>query len=266
MSKSRIEPPFKRALITGASSGIGKAVAELLAAKGINLILVARDLGRLNALEKSLSHLVEVEILSCDLAKSEERREVMELLKKRKPDLIINNAGIGLYGDILKSETKKTLNLLHLNAEAVSELTIEGARTLIEAHLKGVILNVSSVAGFFPFPGFAMYGATKAFVTTFSEALDFEFKDSGIRVLAACPGHTPTRFQKRSGNPGLSKTPSWLVMPVEEVAAEIWEQVEKRQPVRIINWKYRLLKFFTSWCIPKKVLFRRLHQQMKAIR
>lgn len=232
------------ALITGATSGIGKSTAELLAQKGVNLILSGRNLQELHLLQEILSKKVSVQIIPADLAKIEERSRVIDVLHAQAPDLVINNAGFGRYGQALTYPTEEQVQILEVNGKAVLEVTLEAGRALISAKKKGVILNVSSAAAFQILPNMAVYAASKAFVSHFSQAFDFEFKAYGIRVLTLCPGMVATEFQSRAG--GKIDKQQAGVMSASFVAEQIWKQVEELNPLLIIDWKYRVLTFLSS--------------------
>jgi uncharacterized protein len=261
---------FNLAFITGASSGIGEALARLIAQKGINLFLLGRNQSKLDQLKDELSSKVHVDILSADLGKTEERQKVIHLIREQSPDLIINNAGLGFYGDSIERSTSEALEVLDVNVLALVEFTLEGARTLISQQRSGTILNVSSVAGCLPsFPGFAIYGASKAFVNYFTASVDEELYAQGIHVLAACPGVVDTHFQERAGSKkteqnkdGNSKEPR---MTAQFAAEEIWKQIENEQVIRIFNWKYRLSIFITLF-IPHKWLRKLLKASIKSRR
>ncbi len=245
---------FKLALITGATSGIGETLCYLLAEKGINLLITGRNQEALERLQRELS--VEVTLHQADLLK--EQDSLVTLIHKHRPDLIINNAGFGLYGPALEHSTDAQLEILNLNSQAVLRLTLEGARMMKENGIKGVVLNVSSVAAFFAFPNFAVYAASKAFVNSFSEAFDFEMQAYGIRVLSACPGQVATRFRTRAalGRDKETKRSSMTMTP-EFAAKEIVEQIEKNKPVHTFNWRYRLFRYL-QFFVPKKFLLKRL--------
>ncbi len=246
---------FQKALITGASSGIGEALAKLLAEKGISLIIHGRDQEKLESLANDLRTLVPVEIVVADLTKPEERTKVIQAIHQAAPDLLINNAGMGLYGEALTFTTEDQMSMFRLNCDALLELTLEGARTLATHRRDGVILNVSSVAGFIPVPHFAIYSASKAFVTHVSESLDEELRLRGIRVLAACPGVVRTNFQKRAMRGGPKLPRQAAVMTPEYAAEQIWKQIESGQSVRTFNWVYRLTSFLVRYAVPRAWLF-----------
>lgn len=250
---------FNQALITGASSGIGMALARLLASKGISLIITGRDEKRLLDLARELP--VEVQTIAADLAKPNDRTIVVAAIRQRKPQLVINNAGLGIYGLSVERDIQQQTYITELNVCALQELTLEAAKTLKEAGLPGVILNVSSAAAFQVFPYFAVYSSTKAFVNQLSLSLDYELRPFNIRVLAACPGVVATNFRKRSGGTVSDWKKSRLMTP-EYAADQIWDQIKKREPIRIFNWKYRFLTFLSKF-IPENILAPMLMKQIK---
>lgn len=230
------------ALVTGATSGIGKAICQLLARKGLALIATGRNQIQLQLLQGQLSSKVVIQTIPLDLNQPSERQNLIEMIHHQKPDLVINNAGFGLYGEALTYSTQEQLAILEVNSKAVLELTLEAARTLISAEKSGVILNVSSAAGFQNYPNMAVYAASKAFVNHFSQAFDFEVKKYGVRILTICPGMVETSFQKRAGSRE-EKIPGMLSAPF--VAEQIWKQIEELKTLSIIDWKYRLLTFIS---------------------
>lgn len=238
------------ALITGATSGIGKATCELFAQKGLNLIISGRNQQELQHLQENLSRQVNVQIVQADLAIAEGRQRLIDILHAQAPDLIINNAGFGLYGEALTYLTEEQVNILEVNGRAVLELTLEAARTLISVNKRGVILNVSSSAAFQILPNMAVYAASKAFVNHFSQAFDFEVKDYGIRVLTLCPGMVATDFQTRAGGNMDKQQQANMMMSASFVAEQIWKQIERLDPLEIIDWKVRLLTSL-SFLVPK---------------
>lgn len=252
---------FEKAFVTGASSGIGQALATLLANKGIPLILQGRDEEKLHAIADELRTLVPVETVVGDLTKVEERARIVQAIHQGAPDLLINNAGMGLYGEALTFTTAEQMDILNLNGEAVLELTLEGARTLASHRKDGVILNVASVAGFIPIPHFAIYSASKAFVIHVSESLDEELRPRGIRVLTSCPGVVRTNFQKRAMKGGPKLPRQMAVMTPEYAAEQIWQQIESGKSVRVFNWIYRLSYFLVRYVMPRAWLFTTVRKQ-----
>lgn len=183
----------KTCVITGASAGIGAEFARQLAARGANLVLVARSAGRLQALARSLAdaHGVRVEAVAEDLSRPGAARRVRQAIS-RPVDVLINNAGFGTYGGFAELPLERQREELDLNIGALVELTHVFLPDLERA--KGGVIQVSSTAAFQPVPFMAVYAASKAFVLSFSEALWGEYRDRGVRVLALCPGATATEF------------------------------------------------------------------------
>jgi short-subunit dehydrogenase len=188
----------KWALITGASSGIGKAYAERFAKEGSNLILVARNQLALEALAQELRSLngVKVIVMAKDLSKLTSPEELFEEVKAAgvHVEILINNAGFAVYGKLHQTDFSRNQEQLMLNIVALSSLTQLFVKPMVENGNSGVIINVASTAGFQPLPYMANYGASKSFVRQFTEALWAEYKADGIKVLAVCPGATETNF------------------------------------------------------------------------
>lgn len=233
---------FNKALVTGASSGIGEALCHLLASKGIPLIITGRDEEKLKKLQEKLP--VSIAFFPADLATRDGRAKVVEKIHEFAPDLVINNAGFGLYGDAISHPTSKQVEMVDVNVIAYLEVMLEAARTLVSQGKKGVILNVSSSAAFQICPSLAVYAASKAFINSCSQALDFEMTPLGVRVLAACPGMVSTSFSDRAGKSSKEVDP--LSMSPEFAAEEIWRQIQNQNPLHIFNWKYRLAVFFAG--------------------
>jgi short-subunit dehydrogenase len=194
--------PNSAALVTGASAGIGAAIARELAARGHNLVLVARRKKKLDELARELSdeHGVRAETLSCDLGKPAPRGR----LKKQVADLgleveiLINNAGFATNGPFHESATARELEQVRVLVEAPVALTSEFSPGMVERG-RGAILNVSSVAAMQPLPYSAGYSAAKAYILTFSEAIHEELKGRGVTVTALCPGPVSTDFWEIAG-------------------------------------------------------------------
>jgi uncharacterized protein len=226
------------ALITGASSGLGKALCYALAKHGIPLILVARDQEKLKKVALDLPS--SAHLHQADLTNAEDRKELIKLIRHRQPDLVINNAGFGLYGPTLSHPVSELKEMVEVNIHALMELSIESARALLKEGKRGIIFNISSAASFFSTPSFCLYAATKAFVNRFSEGLDDELRPQGIRILTVCPGQIDTDFRKRaSGNYPQEKDK--ITMSPERAAELILKQIKKGKTLSIIDWRYRLL-------------------------
>lgn len=188
-------------MVTGASSGIGAACARDLAERGVDLVVVARDLDRLEALAAELAdrHGVTVDPLAADLSSPISRTPVENLLldTDRPVDLLVNNAGFGTSGRFSDLPVAREDQEIQLNVLALMRLTRAALPGMIERG-SGNVLNISSVAGLFPSPGSATYAATKAFVLSLSDALHEELRGTGVCVTASLPGLTRTEFHERS--------------------------------------------------------------------
>ncbi len=213
------EPNY--ALITGASSGIGEEFARALAARKLNLVLVARSKDKLDALasEFRVRHGILVEPMESDLSLPGAAGHLNERLRLRglNIDLLVNNAGFGARGRFWELSPERQMAMLRLNIDALVELTHLLLPPMLRER-RGAIINVSSTAGFQPIPYTAVYGATKAFVTSFSMALAEELRPCGVTVVTLCPGGTDTNFLKASQY-GTRSIPGGL-QPASEVVAE----------------------------------------------
>lgn len=198
------------AVVTGASSGIGAAIAEKLAAQKVPLVLVARSAEALSeqAAAWRKRHGADVETLPLDLSRPGAAAVLFDATEGRgRPvDLLVNSAGFGWNGPQAEFETARFLELLALNVVATAELT-HRFLVAMRARRRGAILNVASTSAFFPQPFFAAYGASKAFILAFTHALHEEAKRDGVTVTALCPGYTRTRFYQVAGMRGAEGTP-----------------------------------------------------------
>ena len=208
---------WQRALVTGASSGIGEAIARQLAGAGSDLVVVARNTERLEELAKELST-VDVEVLPADLGDAAALADVEKRLgDELKPiDLLVNNAGFGSHGDLVDLPIDGESAIIDVNITALTRLS-HAAAVAMKRRGGGAILNVSSVAGSAPAPSMATYAASKAFVTSFSQSLHEELRRDGVTVTCLAPGFTTTRFQERAKYDA-SKTPSRLWQTSDQVA------------------------------------------------
>ena len=187
----------KWALVTGASAGIGVALAEELATGGAHLVLTARRLDRLQEVADGMrkKHGIQTHVVAADLAKREAPREIFEFTKEKglRIDLLINNAGFGQYGEVPQVETQRLLDMVEVNCTAVVHLTRLFLPEMV-ARRSGDILILASTAAFQAVPYISTYAATKAFDLFFAEGLAEEMKPHGIRVCALCPGSTESEF------------------------------------------------------------------------
>ena len=210
------------ALVTGASSGIGAALARRLARDGMHLGLVARRADRLESLATELraAHRIEADVLPSDLTRPGAVAALLDELGRRDlaVDWLVNNAGYGTLGPFHTLPVEGELDEIALNVEALVELTGRLLPAMVRRG-RGVVMNVASVGAYLPMPGMATYTATKAFVLSFSEAIAVELADTGVRVLCVCPGVTRTEFQARA-NVDVSYVPGLLQQTADEVADE----------------------------------------------
>lgn len=225
-------PPGSRALITGASSGIGEKMARLLAGCGLDLILVARRRDRLQTLASEIKDFefhsdlpsqkrkIEIQIISADLAKPDGVTELMAQLDPRKPiHLLINNAGNGQFGPFLDTPVRSHLNTIQLNLASLTELTYRIAHQMVKTGKPCWICNVGSIASYLQTPNFVCYSAGKHYVRVFSESLREELRKTQIQVSCLCPGGTLTEFSEKNGQK-LTRTAEAAMMSAEEVAIQ----------------------------------------------
>jgi len=217
-------------LITGASAGIGAALAHVFAAHGHELVLIARRAQRLVELAKAIAAkgrqtpiVLPIDLAQPDIAERIQRELTASDLE---PEIVVNNAGFGLVGAAASLDRAEQLAMIDLNARALTDLSL--AFVGILERRRGGILNVASVAGFLPGPGMAVYHATKAYVLSFSEALHCGLAARGVRVTALCPGPVPTEFQERAGLPGDSY-PSLLTESAEDLAEQGYRALKEGQ-------------------------------------
>jgi short-subunit dehydrogenase len=221
------------AVVTGASSGIGEAIARRLARDRHDLVLVARRAERLQALANELSatHGVTAVALACDLGRPEGPPALVADLARRGLEVgwLVNNAGIGTFGRFHELPVDGELAEIRLNVEAPVALTGLLVPGMV-ARRNGVVVNVASVAGFAPMGLNATYSATKAFLIAFSEALAVDLEGTGVRVLCVCPGFTRTEFQAVAGI-DTSRIPAFAWMDAGEVAEQAVAAVGKQTVV-----------------------------------
>src|SRR5438876_6021613 len=223
-------------LITGASSGIGEAFARQLASRGHNLLLVARSDDKLINLCNELGRIngARAQYVAMDLSEPDAPARLFEETQKRhlQIDFLINNAGFGSMGDFTTLDLDRALNMIDLNVRALVELTNRFLAPMRERQ-SGSIINVASTAGFQPVPFMATYGATKAFVLSFSEALWEENRPYGIRVMALCPGVTDTNFFAASK---MERPPARISQTPEEVVETALRALRRGKSSVISGW------------------------------
>ena len=232
--------PFTSALITGASSGIGEAMVELLGAASIPTVVVARRTDRLDELAGRHGC---VEVLSADLTTSAGIAKVEKRIKSDTSpiDLVVNNAGFGTSGNFAELEADRLDDEVRLNVGALTRLS-HAALSVMVPRGRGFLLNVSSVASFQPAPHLAVYAATKAYVTSLTESLHEEVRNAGVHVTALCPGLTRTEFQSVSNTESYqAKFPEFAWLTAEEVAKDGLEHVAKNRALCVPGAFYKSL-------------------------
>ncbi len=254
--------PYKMALVTGASSGIGLAIARDLAKLNVSLVIVARSKDKLESLAAELgSNGSKVIPIVQDLLDPNADKILWDELQKRNIviDLLINNAGFGGYGFFHESPIDKQADMIELNVKALVKLTNRFLPPMITNN-HGAVLNVSSMAGFQPVPFMATYAATKAFVTSFTAGLATELKESNLRFVALCPGRTRTNFQVSAGSNKV-RIKSRAATP-EQVSRVAVDALRKNKLIAVEgfqNWiQMHLLRFF-----PRAVILRLAYKIFK---
>ena len=223
-------------LITGASTGIGAAFARKLAARGRNVLLVARSEDKLIALCNELGRLTSIraQYVALDLRTPDAGAQLLEETKKRELeiDMLINNAGYGSMGDLVKLDLERELEMIQLNIRAVVDLTHRFLGPMRERK-RGTIINVASTAAFQAVPYMSTYAATKAFVLSFSEAIGEENRAHGIHVMALCPGVTETNFFEAAK---MDRPPMRTIQTPEEVVDAALRGLAREKRVVVSGW------------------------------
>ncbi len=245
--------PF--AVLTGASRGIGAEYARALASRGYDLLLVSRDDTRLTALSRELeaTHRVHAHVCVADLAQPHAAHRLFAESRRYRqiPDMLINNAGFGLYGEFVSHPLPRIQEMLRLHVQTV----VESMRLFVPGMIErgaGVIINVASLGGMLPIPYCAEYAATKAFLVSFSEAVAEEVRATGVRIQVCCPGPTETDFHASAGF-----QPSGLLgrQPAAQVVRVSLAAVQNRRPVVTIGWQGKLVAALMKWG-PKAMLMK----------
>ena len=239
----------KTALVTGASAGIGMAFARVLAQRGFNLVITARRAERLANLARELESLtgVSVRAVPADLARADAARQLVDALEREQIaiDMLVNNAGFGIAGRYRDVPWQRHSEFLQLMVTAPCELT----RHLLPgmtARGYGRIINVASVAGLIPGAASStLYGASKAFLISFTQALHSEQRGTGVHVCALCPGYTYTEFHDVSGTrERMNRMPKFLWLDATRVVEEGYRAVMRNQPVCVPGLQYKAIVGF----------------------
>ncbi len=233
----------ERTLITGGSTGIGAALANVFAAHAHDLILVARNREKLEATGRQIQqkYAVGVTCVAEDLADRDGPRRVFDAVTERRLDVhnLVNNAGVGLYGKFATTDLETELKMIQLNVSSPVELTKRFLPSMIERR-RGRILNVASTAAFVPGPWMSIYYATKAFLLSFSEAIDYELQPNGISLTTLCPGPTESEFKVRAGSQR-SRLFDAFVMDAETVAKAGYDGMMAGKSVVIPGLRNKLI-------------------------
>jgi uncharacterized protein len=243
----------KTALITGASSGIGSALAHCMAEEGWDLILVARRQANLEKLSKELheNYGCRSHAIAFDLARENAARALHDEIRFRnlRVDCLVNNAGRGHYGAFLDLDWQLEEETIYLNVTVLTSLCKLFAKDMA-GRGDGRILNVASIAGFLPGPRFAVYHATKAYVLSLSRALHAELSEQGVTVTASCPGPTESEFFEKAGTDELAYKDYIKLMSAEDVAKQAYAAMMKGQSV-VVHGRLNSLMVETQRILPK---------------
>jgi hypothetical protein len=255
------------ALITGASSGIGEAFARELAARKTDLVLVARSQDKLEKLATELEkqHQIQTEVIVQDLTETATGKLLYDAVAAKGLiiDLLINNAGFGDYGNFCDRELEKQIAMIQLNVTVLTELTGLFLPQMRQRG-KGGIINVSSIAGFQPLPYMSVYAATKAFVLNFTEALWAENKDSGVKILALCPGPTESGFFEVAEFPeSFAGGDKNAMVSAQEVVKEALKALEKNQSNLVTGGIGNQVVVNLSRFVPRELLVASVEKQFK---
>ena len=250
-----------RALITGGSVGIGAALADVFAGQGHDLILVSRTREKLEARGRAIhdKFAVDVVCLPEDLTDPQGARRLHEAVKGRglHVDYLVNNAGVGLYGKFATTDLYAELKMIQLNVTSLVSLTKRFLPHMIERR-SGRILNVASTAAFVPGPWMSVYYATKAFVLSFSQAIDYELKVNGITVTTLCPGPTESEFKVRAGSQR-SRLFEAFVMDAPRVARVGYDAMMKGKPVAVPGLRNKMIPI-AARLIPRPIIAELSHK------
>jgi len=240
---------MKKMIITGASDGIGLEIAKQLAQKGNQLLLVARNKEKL---EKAIESLPgkEHRFLAADLSKKDDAHAIADHISQNRYDVLINNAGVGMYGRFEEMPLSEQLNMVNLNVYGLTVLS----HSFIKNAKKGdSLVNIASFLGTTSYPGAAVYSATKAYVINFSEALWWENKNRGIYVLGFCPGVTHTHFHETSGG-SQDMFPRAITQTPQQVVAELIYSLEKRTKPKAVSGAMNRFMLFSQRFLSRKMV------------
>ena len=251
-----------KALITGASAGLGLCFANKLAEYGVDLVLIARREERLQEIATRLEseHSIQCEIIPADLALDEDIEKVADRIKQISDlDILINNAGFATLGNFADVPVEKDMRMIHVHIKASVQFTY-AALQIMRKRKQGIIINVSSIGAYILTPGNALYDATKSFLNTFSENLSLELKGLGIKIQALCPGFMSTEFHESGDLKNFDKSvvPDSSWMKPESVVLQSLKALEKNKKTIFIPGRK---KRFAKWLYVNSSLVRYLFQK-----
>jgi len=228
------------ALVTGATAGIGESFTRLLAENNYNVVLVARDLPRLQERAQGLEakYQVQTHCIQADLSTDAGCSEVERYIANNRIDVLINNAGFGINKAFTVSELEEEQKLLDVLVRTPMRL-MHVALPLMKQRERGVVINVSSVAGFI---AGGTYSASKSYLTVLTESMHTELAGTNVKISALCPGFTRTEFHQR-GRMSMKGLPSFMWLDSDELVAQAWRDALKGEAISIPGWQYRLLVF-----------------------
>ncbi len=245
------------ALITGASKGIGKAIAEELAGRKIDLLLIARTEELLKTIAEDLhtKYAIQADHLAVDLSKDDAVEQIMHWCENKKKDIsiLVNNAGYGLSGSFEKYSITEQRDMMLVNMQVPVQLT-HALLPSLRKQSQAYILNIASTAAYQAVPGLSLYAASKAFILNFSRGLNYELRDSTVSVTAICPGATATDFPKRAMvSAKATKAAEKVNMSPENVAKIAVKAMFDKKTEMIAGFFNKLTVFFV-WLLPKKIV------------
>jgi len=232
------------ALITGASNGIGLELAKRLAADGHDVILVARSVDKLQAIANDLSqrHGIKADVIGQDLGYEGAAVELVTKLGDRRVDMLINNAGFGEFGTFIDADIKRLNQMVQLNVATLTALAHAFGRRMA-AQGGGQILNVASIAAFMPGPGAAVYYASKAYVLSFSDALNYELRSKNVTVTTLCPGPTDTGFASAANAEGAAAFKWPMISSLDKLADYAYASLKAKRGISLHRWLMKAMAF-----------------------
>jgi len=238
------------ALVTGATAGIGESFTRLLAENNYNLVLVARDVSRLQERASQLQSQfnVQTHIIQADLSTDAGCAAVEQYITSNQIDVLINNAGFGINKAFTMSELKAEQEMFDVLVRTPMRL-MHGVLPGMKQRNKGVVINVSSVAGYI---AGGSYSAAKSYLTVISESLHTELADTNIKVSALCPGFTRTEFHQR-GRMSMKGLPNFMWLNSDKLVAKAWSDALKGKAVSIPGWQYQILVFVIQ-SLPRSII------------